>query len=420
MGIAVRRFTNLASAFCGALIVLGPAPANATIPIADAPLFLAVTVSPNVAVTLDDSGSMARAYVPDLCGGTVNDCDDPLNHRYAKSAYYNPMYYDPTVKYPAPKDAAGNERTTTFGKAWINGFDTGSGAGSRDLSKGYRPTAYLDRPPDSAQSEGFMNHFATDVRCATDGTNLCQVGDGSAPSGKTNWASGNFACTGNTSTKRDNSCKSKDAFESPAYYYVYDDKRDSCTGTLDEKKTKDACYRMVVVGDAEKQNFANWYSFARTRNLATASAAALAFSGLDENARVAWQALNSCHGGRDTLYTENCNAAGGDLKYKNWSRPFTGDHKSHFYTWLSKRPTADTTPLPNAMRRVGEYYKTGGTPDGPYNDDYTRTDPKDLKETACRRNFHIMMTDGIWNVALGGSQVGDVDGKSKDLPDGKQ
>src|SRR6185436_11619410 len=122
MRIAVRRFTNLASAFYGALLVLAAASADATIPIADAPLFLTVTVPPNVTVTLDDSGSMARAYVPDLCGGTVNDCDDPLNHRYAKSSYYNPMYYDPDVKYPVPKDANANDLTTSFGKAWINGF----------------------------------------------------------------------------------------------------------------------------------------------------------------------------------------------------------------------------------------------------------------------------------------------------------
>src|SRR5690242_15295507 len=99
MGIAVRRFTNLASAFYGVLMVLAAASADAALPIADAPLFLTVTVSPNVTVTLDDSGSMARAYVPDLCGGTSNDCSDPLNHRYAKSSNYNPMYYDPTVKY---------------------------------------------------------------------------------------------------------------------------------------------------------------------------------------------------------------------------------------------------------------------------------------------------------------------------------
>jgi type IV pilus assembly protein PilY1 len=410
MRIAVRRFTNLASALYGALTVLAAASANAAIPIADAPLFLTVTVPPNVTVTLDDSGSMARAYVPDLCGGTVNDCND-LNHRYTKSAYYNPMYYDPNVKYPAPKDANGNDLATSFTKAWINGFD--HGLGSRDLSKSYRPTAFLDRPIDDDADEGFMNHFGTDVRCSNDFSNMCQVGDGNASAGKTNWTSGNFACSGDTAEKRNNSCKNKDAFESPAYYYVYDAKRDGC----DKKKDTDACYRLVIVQDAEKQNFANWYSFARTRNLATATAAALSFNTLDPAARIAWQALNSCRGGTGTLVTTNCEAAGGKLGFTNAIKPFKGTQRENFYTWLAKLPTANTTPLPDAMRRVGEYYTTGGTVTGPYQDDFSQSK---VKETACRRNYHIMMTDGIWNVGLSSSNaVGDVDGNAFDLPDDK-
>ena len=58
---------------------------------ADSPLFLTVAVPPNITVTLDDSGSMARAFVPDICGAGSNDCGT-LDNRYVKSAYSNRLY----------------------------------------------------------------------------------------------------------------------------------------------------------------------------------------------------------------------------------------------------------------------------------------------------------------------------------------
>ncbi|MEJ1964621.1 MAG: hypothetical protein WDO56_24960 [Gammaproteobacteria bacterium] len=46
----------------GAVLILVAAPSQAALPLANTPLFLAVTVPPNVTLTLDDSGSMARAW----------------------------------------------------------------------------------------------------------------------------------------------------------------------------------------------------------------------------------------------------------------------------------------------------------------------------------------------------------------------
>ena len=97
----------------GAALSLAAAPSQAAITLADSPLFLTVSVPPNITVTLDDSGSMARAYVPEICNGDADNTCDTLNNRYAKSSHYNKLYYDPAVTYPAGRDANGAARRTT-------------------------------------------------------------------------------------------------------------------------------------------------------------------------------------------------------------------------------------------------------------------------------------------------------------------
>src|SRR5690554_2206880 len=55
------------------------------------------------------------------------------------------------------------------------------------------------------------------------------------------------------------------------------------------------CYTKVNISTSERQNFANWFSFYRTRQLATQSAAIRAFSTMPDNVRLTWGALQTCH-----------------------------------------------------------------------------------------------------------------------------
>ena len=133
--------------------------ADAAVDLADSPLFLTVAVPPNITVTLDDSGSMAKAFVPEICGtgNSQYDCST-LNNRYTKSSHYNPIYYDPNVQYPPPKRADGTELETSFDAAYRNGFDprASGGLGTRNLNTGYRPTANLDFPPGTTAGRYFV------------------------------------------------------------------------------------------------------------------------------------------------------------------------------------------------------------------------------------------------------------------------
>lgn len=161
------------------------------------------------------------------------------------------------------------------------------------------------------------------------------------------------------------------------------------------------------VSSAEQQNFANWYSFYRTRTLATASAANLAFLSLPDNVRVTWQMLNTCR----SIGSGNC--SGADNSYSNYLRNFANQHREGFFSWLADLPASGGTPLRAAAQRAGNFLSTTGV-NGPWA--YapgTTTSP----QYSCRSTYHILMTDGLWNGSLS-TDVGDTDGTSRTLPDG--
>ena len=61
------------------------------------------------------------------------------------------------------------------------------------------------------------------------------------------------------------------------------------------------------------------------------------------------------------------------------------------------------------MKRVGEYYRTSGE-NSPYDNNFSTSSSGEL---ACRRNYHVMFTDGIWTTAV---SVGNTDNTSVTLP----
>ncbi len=344
-----------------------------------APLYLAGGVAPNLVVTLDDSGSMAWGYVPDTMGKNARvtsgcghnifyDNDGSETKRYFLSGDHNAQYYNPSITYLPPLKSDGTPYTTSYGSAYINGFDTTST--TVNLASAYQPSFGFQ--PKSNQC--YARHPALD-----------------SGSGK------QF---------------SSDTVNVPAYYYRYETGGTGCTGAS-ISKTNEACYVYTAVGAAEQQNFANWYSFYRTRNLATVSAATRAFNNLPGTMRLAWQALNSSC---DDFSGTGC--AGWDgTKIGNSIRALSAPgHKENFYKWLEKLPANGGTPLRAALGRVGEYYRTStAVVNSPYAEDPQVTVGT---QHSCRANYTIMMTDGIWNGNNASGVSGNVDNTAKSLPDG--
>ncbi|WP_374510940.1 pilus assembly protein [Niveibacterium sp.] len=359
--------------------------AHADIGFATAPVLEAQDVPPNLVVTLDDSGSMKRGYLPDnSCTGTsgVRPASAPATKRM-KSAYFNPLQYDPTRVYRAPINDTGVAYTTSFTRAYYNGFDPTRGY--LDLSTGYQWT--LAYNPAAVGST-----VTTTNSCGDDLTNGHAVG---RDPDKTVYTA------------------------SPAYYYVRDNSLYGCVATDD---FDERCYRRVNVsatsgvgGSDERQNFANWYSFYRIRNLATASSASLAFKSLPDDVRIAWQGLTTCTSFGATACDGWSNTTGYDANLDNRIRGFSGPHKQRFYNWLSRLPASGNTPLRQALSKAGEYYRTSGA-DSPYaqNPHETTWGP----ELACRQNYTIVMTDGYWNGNDASPTAGNADGTTTNAPDG--
>lgn len=161
------------------------------------------------------------------------------------------------------------------------------------------------------------------------------------------------------------------------FYYRYNVSGSTCPAQPISKPA-DSCFTKISVTGDERQNFAIWHSFYRTRNLATRTAANLAFYTLPENVRLTWGALNTCSIGAGST-SGNCST--------NTIKRFSGQHRVNFFNWLSSLPRSGGTPLHDAMKRAGSFLQSNTKA---YRDD-------DGSEYACRASYHILMTDGMWN-----------------------
>jgi type IV pilus assembly protein PilY1 len=140
---------------------------------------------------------------------------------------------------------------------------------------------------------------------------------------------------------------------------------------------------------AEQTNFANWYSYYRTRLLMMKTAAGIAFKALGDRYRVGFMSINT------------------PSDFLNVS-PFGTAQKALWYDKLYKDATNGSTPLREALANAGLYYahklSLGST--------IVVNDPV---EYSCQQNFTILSTDGFWNGNAGfqldgNTAVGNQDG----------
>lgn len=281
--------------------------ALAQVNLTQVPLFLKESVDPNLVFIYDDSGSMARHYMPD-------DLSRNSSKRYFYSSYVNKVYYNPSLTYRPPfkPDGSGRYPNADYTSARINGFDTSSTA--YDLSRtiiGY-----------SGISQGFYMQFNSSTSC-------------------------------------------------------------------DSNPRQDSCYTEVLLNNASaevKQNYANWFSYYRTRTQAAKSGITEAFFDLPENIRIGYGAININDNTIDGVADTDTLVSG--------VRPYTATRRQQFLTWLHNKTVDGGTPLRTALKDVGEYYSRTDN-QGPWGEVPGTNDTTSHIE--CRQSFAILMTDGIWN-----------------------
>ena len=314
-----------------------------------------------------------------------------------KSSTFNPLAYNPAITYSAGYSDTGTQLSTSFTAAYVNPYNTS--AGTVNLSTSYQPTVTYD-PSTSAST--LMNSTNSATESTTDEVDSCN----------------NFDTSGNCNNQFN---------PQAAFYYTYTPTSTSAvangcgthkSGTTTIAATSDdSCYTLVVVsttsspshGD-ERQNFANWFSFYRTRNLTTNTSANIAFTGLNSSYRVAWRDLNTC----SAFNTTSCKGWSSTV-YDNRIATFTGTHRTAFFDWLQHYPASGGTPLRGGLQSIGEYYKTSGV-SSPY---AVNPQVTDLPEYVCRPNYAVIMTDGLWNDSSSPSPaVSNADNTAITLPDG--
>lgn len=412
----------------------------AALNVSQKPLILSETVAPNLILTLDDSGSMRWAFVPDNINGEFDS-------RRGKSADFNPMYYNPNVTYRIPTryDTNGNVSATPYSTSFTQAYNHGfaQSRGNFNLSNSYRVTWSYDPRTTLATNTAYgysstNNRFARNP--ATDfSASVVRTSNGTSTvttSGGITFSinrTGSNSCTATATmtgvftnlaancsrTATNTYTGSLTEVAVPAYYYILDRTLSGCANAASNNEN---CQKLVFVtstsgkvraDDAssstdERQNFAIWYSFYRNRALATLSAAQIAFADLPPEVRLTWQSLGSCTSftGNDT---NNC--------YDNRLREYNNAHKGQLFGWLQDPPFSQSTYLRQAMRRAGEFLKTNIA---------WQKYPNDSSQTnnagntyACRPSYHIMMTDGIWNDNFSSpSNTFRSDNTTFDLPNG--
>lgn len=144
----------------------------------------------------------------------------------------------------------------------------------------------------------------------------------------------------------------------------------------------------------ELQNFANWFTYYRSRLRLAQGVTGQALAELDRPVRIGLARIN-----RNRIISHGVTPLNDD-----WRRRLVG----LVYTdW--KADGRYGTPLRHALDAVGQYFRWA-EPGGPWDND----DPS-TGQTSCRRNANLMVTDGVWNFDLGNSMpfgtqsIGDVD-----------
>lgn len=345
--------------------ISSPAHGQDDLDISDNPLFVSVSIGPNIMFTLDDSGSMQWEYMPqsdefrftifmfprpDGLYGGVNYAnqvpsfrDDSLHNYFGRSAANNKVFYNPDLTY----------------KPWTMPDGT--------------------QMPDADPEDALYNPAIP----ALGGLDLTEEQEQEAT-----WFRGN-----NFNQAFCDPCGDDHEFW-PITYYNYNggdrtDRNSYARVRIDDGVAAGATFTSpngtVRTRDEEIQNFANWFTYHRSRILTARGAIGQAFSVLPSAVRVGFAAINE-----GTDFVDGV----GTRTLVSGVREFDADGKTDFYSNLYKRVINNNgTPLRSAARNVGQYFERDDAR-GPWSTEPGSTDGQNL---SCRQSYHILTTDGYWN-----------------------
>lgn len=355
-----------------------PAAASGAADIAPSPLFLSSPVEPNVMFTLDDSGSMQFEIMPDdyvfmgSSNGLVSFVFPRANGVYGGSDYGNQVAtVDTNVAYTAltrsPQVNTIYYTPSITYTPWVKADGT--------LYPPADPSCALHNPERPGSGAAYCRNLTTtNARYNSNSWRTC-TSSGSCSSSNTNksfWPATYYWHTGG-SVWNWSSYQKVEITPSTATY----------SGHGRESRTD--CSAGVCTYAQEIQNFANWYTYYRSRILTARAGIGRAFSQQGSSMRVGFGAINQGRANVDGVSTQTI--ISGVRKFESASR-------SNFFSTLYSHPIpAAGTPLRKAMDDVGQYFKRSDDK-GPWGENPGSTGGTQLE---CRQNYHILMTDGYWS-----------------------
>ena len=344
--------------------------------IASSPInyLISAQVKPNIFFILDDSGSMQWSYLGDEV--VINGYEKTVGYR---NFLCNKIYYNPSLIYEPPEQADGTAYPDqNFTAALYDGFKSDSIA--VDLSTSFTAwrtaTSSLPVPPNTST----INYHGD---CSSNVGAPCTT-------------------TGNDYPNR----------PEPAYYFVY---QGSQANRLGDGSSEDHClnsspspnWSKVIVGSGsgigssdERTNFANWYSYYRTRILTMKTAVGRAFHNIGDQFRVGFSTIG---------YSGVSSDDAGFLKISD----FDSAQRELFYKKFYAVDPLSSTPLRAALSKAGRLYAGK-----------LLTGADDPVRFSCQQNFTILSTDGYWNTSWESGSYGpkmidgrtDVGNQDHDLP----
>lgn len=360
-------------------LLLGATVAQAAIDISSTPLQTGSTVPPNILFILDDSGSMHFELLPEniiyssarymfprannIYGGndysnyvpTVAD-GEPYN-AFSRSPQMNLSYYNPAITYHPWVTADGNLfPDANPACALHNPVNTTAGF-----------NASLCRNLTQTNSNYNSNRW---VRCTGKGS-----GCSNNTTQRTYWPATYFYYNGGGDWVWDN-------------YTKVEIRPETVTYSGHGRTQRSDCSAGVCSYAQEIQNFANWYTYYRSRILTSRAGIGRAFVNQSEAMRVGFGTINKSSSNIDGISTG---------VIVRGVRAFEGSNRTQFYSDLYNRTIPNAgTPLRNALNAAGQYYSRTDSK-GPWGVDPGFGSEAVIDHISCRQSFTILMTDGYYN-----------------------
>jgi Tfp pilus tip-associated adhesin PilY1 len=454
-------YASLLSVHANAAVVAGTADIS-SIPLGTRS---ATNVPPNLMFILDDSGSMASDFMPDnandnickqcsgagcapsMTGGACEAGTPPFYSPQFNTIYYNPnVVYKPGVDYlnitlgnQSPTAARNDPYNTgnTSTKNLVNTYTdiywctTGAPADVTDTAVCQRNGINTGNPFGYTLTSGLPNatfrnrvvvnslnphyYIITPREYCTDETLItCTLSTAPTSVGAVSYnfpapmrwcrsaAAANAATAVSGGAPRDCQALIDGTYRFPRHgNYTRVDIRPATT-TYPKATTRSDCAGAVGPTGCsyteELQNFANWFSYYRSRILMMKTVPGRVFAsiGNDPNAgaiRVGFVTINASSNARY-------------LKIDDFK---LNTHRQNWFTKLYSITTGSSTPLREALSRVGRHF--AGITSG-----INSFMPDEPMTASCQRNYALLTTDGYWNGNAGQNLTGSAIGDQDDVP----